>query len=134
MMGTSVSKRIAIPYGCNKLNYGSMLQAYALKEYIQDQFGYQCDFLWKKGGLIKYSNIRFEKIASMLSIAIAHPSTIKPISRLAYGTLFHRKEVSHFSSETKHLYDDFKKKHYNIRYQLNKRGKNESKSWLIRKI
>ena len=114
MTGTIVSKRIAIPYGCNKLNYGSMLQAYALKEYIQDRFGYQCDFLWKKGGLIKYSNIRFEKIASMLSIAIAHPSTIKPISRLAYGTLFHRKEVSHFSSETKHLYDDFKKKHYNI--------------------
>lgn len=113
-MGTSVSKRIAIPYGCNKLNYGSMLQAYALKEYIQDRFGYQCDFLWKKGGLIKYSNIRFEKIASMLSIAIAHPSTLKPVSRLVYGTIFHRKEVTHFSTETKHLYDTFKIDNYNI--------------------
>ena len=108
------SRKIAIPYGCNKLNYGSMLQAYALKEYIQDRFNCQCDFLWKKGGLIKYSNIRFEKIASMLSIAITHPSTIKPVSRLVYGTLFHRKEVTHFSSETKRLYDEFKRDHYHI--------------------
>ena len=114
MTGIKVSRKIAIPYGCNKLNYGSMLQAYALKEYIQDRFGYQCDFLWKKGGLLKYSNIRFEKIASMLSIAITHPSTIKTVSRLIYRTLFHRKEVIRFSSETKHLYDDFKSNHYNI--------------------
>ena len=114
MTVTKTSKRIAIPYGCNKLNYGSMLQAYALKEYIQDQFGYKCDYLWKKGGLIKYSNIRLGKIASMFSIAIMHPSTIKPISKLVYGTIFHRKEVTHFSSETKHLFDDFKNKNYNI--------------------
>jgi len=114
MTETAISKKVAIPYGCNKLNYGSMLQAYALKEYIQDHFGYQCDFLWKKGGLIKYSNIRFEKIASMLSIAMSHPSTVKPVSKLIYGTIFHRKEVTHFSSETKRLYDEFKKTHYNI--------------------
>ena len=114
MTRVGTQKKIAIPYGCNKLNYGSMLQAYALKEYIQDHFGYQCDFLWKKGGLIKYSNIRLEKIASMLSIAASHPSTIAPISKLICGTIFHRKEAKLFTAGTKRLYDDFKKTHYNI--------------------
>lgn len=122
-------KKIAIPYGCNKLNYGSMLQAYALKEFIQDHFEYKCDFLWKKGSLIKYSNIRPEKIASMISIAVSHPSTIKPISKLIYGTIFHRKETTHFTDKTKYLFDKFKKEHYSIILCSEKELREKSKNY-----
>lgn len=64
---------VGISCGCRKLNYGSILQSYALHEAIE-LLGRPCDFVWIRGNLLKHSNIRPAKILGTMGLCLRHPS------------------------------------------------------------
>ena len=72
--------KVGIACGCRKLNYGSILQSYALCEKIKS-LGYECEFVWLKGNLFKHYNIRIGKILGVSFNSLKHPSIIPRVFR-----------------------------------------------------
>lgn len=67
------NKKIGIASRCRKLNYGSILQSYALCETIR-KLDYDCNFVWVKGNLFKHYNIRIQKIVGAIVNSVIHPN------------------------------------------------------------
>ncbi|MGA3234627.1 hypothetical protein ACA593_18305, partial [Lactiplantibacillus pentosus] len=57
-------------------NYGTSLQAYALKTYLE-QLGYETDIIWKREGAHSGRDIRFEKLFRMFKQSILRPNLLK---------------------------------------------------------
>ena len=73
-------KKIGIACGCRKLNYGSILQSYALCSVIKN-LGYDCNFVWVSGNIFKHYNIRPEKITGVIMNSLKHPSLVPKVYR-----------------------------------------------------
>ncbi len=69
-------KKIAVINRTNFLNFGSVLQIYALCETVKS-FGCHCDVIWEKGSFSNSQDLRFKKIFFSFLKLIAHPSLIK---------------------------------------------------------
>lgn len=106
--------KIGISCGCRKLNYGSILQSYALYKVIED-IGYDCEFVWIKGNFLKHYNIRWSKICGIFSNTLKHPS-IFPIILKSIYEIFVKKSSYSLSKQSIYLFERFLKKNIFIRY------------------
>lgn len=67
-------------------NYGTSLQAYALKKYI-NQLGYETDIIWLAEGAHSGRDIRFEKLLRMVIRSLYRPILLKETIKGYYGNL-----------------------------------------------
>ena len=94
-------KKIAIVNRTNLINFGSVLQVFALQEAIR-KLGYQCEVVWESGTVSKNLDLRPKKIFSICLKLLRYPQFIlytykswKSVSNLAIG------------EETKRLFKKF---------------------------
>lgn len=106
-------KMVGIACGCKKLNYGSLLQSFALCEAIKE-LGYDCHFVWLKGSVFKYYNIRLGKIAGVFFNAIKHPSIVPKVVR-SVRRVSSKKSSYAISNENKRLFSRFIKENFHIK-------------------
>ena len=105
---SSYKKKIGIACGCRKLNYGSVLQSYALCNVINN-LGYDCNFVWINGSFLKHYNIRFEKVAGVIFNSIKHPTLIPKVIR-SFNRVFLNKTHYSISSDSKTKFEAFTQK------------------------
>ena len=65
-------------------NYGTSLQAYALKTYIES-LGYETDIIWKSEGAHSGRDIRLDKVFRMFKRTIFRPTLLKETVKGYYG-------------------------------------------------
>lgn len=96
-------EKIAIVNRTNLINYGSVLQCYALCHAVES-LGYESKIIWEQGNLSKNFDFRPVKIVKTLVKIITHPSLIK-------STLKNIKEVKEkeINPETVKLFNKFVK-------------------------
>ena len=94
-------KKIAVVNRTNLINYGSVLQCYALCEAIKN-LGYESEIIWEQGNLSKNFDFRPIKIFKTMLKLIMHPSLLK-------STLKNIKEVreKEINPETVKLFSEF---------------------------
>ena len=109
-----MDQKVGIACGCRKLNYGSILQSYALCESIK-QIGYSCEFIWIKGNLFKHYNIRLGKIAGVFWNGFKHPSIIPKVIRSIRRVSSKRSSYS-ISSENKDLFEEFNREYIYVNH------------------
>lgn len=67
--------KIAIINRANLINYGSVLQCYALLKTVSD-LGYESELLWEKGNLLANYDLRPRKLISIMTKLVCHPSLL----------------------------------------------------------
>lgn len=95
-------------------NYGTSLQAYALKTYIES-LGYETDIIWKTEGAHSGRDIRLEKILRMFKRSIFRPKLLKETIKGYLGNFYNAP-----SKEIKQKYLDFTEKKLDIHALTNK--------------
>lgn len=98
-------------------NYGTSLQAYALKTYLE-QLGYETDILWKREGAHSGRDIRFEKLFRMFKRSILRPNLLKETVKGYLGN-FHNAP----SKEIKQKYLEFTEQKLKVHALSNKQLK-----------
>lgn len=109
----SRTEKVGIACGCRKLNYGSLLQSYALCSAIK-KLDYDCEFVWMKGNLFKHYNIRPGKIAGVFMNAIKHPS-IAPKVFKSVRRVSSKKSSYAISEKCRFLFERFVEKYLPVR-------------------
>lgn len=97
-------KKIAIVNRTNYLNYGSVLQSYALLKTIEN-LGYECEIIWEKGSVNENYDFRIHKIIISFIRLLLHPSLIKRNRTIASAI-----KESPVDSEKKILFSEFLEK------------------------
>jgi len=94
-------KKIAVVNRTNLINYGSVLQCYALCQAVKN-LGYESEIIWEQGNLSKNFDFRPVKIFKTMLKLIMHPSLLK-------STLKNIKEVreKEINPETVKLFLEF---------------------------
>lgn len=100
-----LKKKIGIACGCRRLNYGSILQSYALCETVK-KMGYDCKFVWIKGNLFKHTNIRIEKIIGLIKQCFCYPSLIPKVFKGIMKFLFN-KNAYNLPEQSKKAFESF---------------------------
>ena len=114
--------KIAIACGCRKLNYGSILQSYALCEVIK-KMNYDCEFVWVSGNLFKHYNIRWQKICGVFVNVLKTPSLFPKVVRSCFSVY---KSKQQFSQNAIDKFNDFKANRFNIKlYSYNELKKRQ---------
>lgn len=103
-------------------NYGTSLQAYALKTYIE-HLGYQTDIIWKRQGAHSGRDIRVEKIFRMFERSIFRPNLLKETLKGYLGNFRNAP-----SEEIKKKYLDFTEQKLKIHALTNKQLKSYANS------
>lgn len=103
-------------------NYGTSLQAYALKTYIE-RLGYKTDIIWKSEGAHSGRDIRFEKVLRMLKRSIFRPNLLKETVKGYLGNFYNAP-----SKEIKQKYIDFTEERLNVHALSNKELKDYASS------
>lgn len=103
-------------------NYGTSLQAYALKTYIE-RLGYQTDIIWKSEGAHSGRDIRFEKLYRMFKRSILRPHLFKE-TLIGYLGNFNNAP----SKEVRQKYLSFTEKNLNVYALSNRQLKNYAES------
>ncbi|MCI8725440.1 MAG: polysaccharide pyruvyl transferase family protein [Hungatella sp.] len=103
-------KKIGIVTSVRELNYGAILQAFALQTMVS-QWGYDVRLLWWSNQKNLHRDIRLKKIFSMIITYIRNPQIIKK-SVNAYGHTF-KKKISEASII---LYERFEDKFLKINF------------------
>lgn len=103
-------------------NYGTSLQAYALKTYIE-RLGYQTDIIWKSEGAHSGRDIRFEKVYRMFKRSILRPHLFKETLKGYLGNFDNAP-----SKEVRQKYLSFTEKNLNVYALSNRQLKNYAKS------
>lgn len=98
-------------------NYGTSLQAYALKTYLE-QLGYETDIIWKSEGAYSGRDIRLEKLFRMFKRSIFRPNLLKETVKGYVGN-FHNAP----SKEIKQKYLDFTEQKLKVHALSNKQLK-----------
>ncbi len=98
-------------------NYGTSLQAYAIKTYLE-QLGYETDIIWKREGAHSGRDIRFEKLFRMFKRSILRPNLLKETVKGYLGN-FHNAP----SKEIKQKYLDFTEQKLKVHALSNKQLK-----------
>ncbi len=98
-------------------NYGTSLQAYALKTYLE-QLGYETDIIWKREGSHSGRDIRFEKLFRMFKRSILRPNLLKETVKGYLGN-FHNAP----SKEIKQKYLEFTEQKLKVHALSNKQLK-----------
>lgn len=89
-------------------NYGTSLQAYALKTYIE-RLGYETDIIWKNEGAHSGRDIRIEKLFRMFKRSIFRPNLLKETVKGYLGNFRNAP-----SEEIKQKYLEFTENNLNI--------------------
>lgn len=95
-------------------NYGTSLQAYALKTYLE-QLGYETDIIWKSEGAHSGRDIRLEKLFRMFKRSIFRPNLLKETVKGYLGN-FHNAP----SKEIRQKYLDFTEQNLKVHALSNK--------------
>lgn len=98
-------------------NYGTSLQAYALKTYLE-QLGYETDIIWKREGAHSGRDIRFEKLFRMFKRAILRPNLLKETVKGYLGNIHNAP-----SKEIKQKYLEFTEQKLKVHALSNKQLK-----------
>jgi len=102
-------KKVGITTVYTGYNYGSLLQAYSLQEYIR-QMGYDAHIVWCKDGLMKGRDVRFRKLFIMCMRMIWSPKLLKK----GFGN--YTASFSHkLDDATKQKFKQFTQENLNIR-------------------
>lgn len=101
-------KKIGISTVYTGFNYGSCLQAYASQKFISN-LGYDSILISYKGGFIKGRDIRFNKLAVMISRTIFRPKLFKKTFLTYKNSL--KKEMN---IDTKNQFLEFQSEHLNV--------------------
>lgn len=94
-------KKIGLITSFKELNYGAVLQAYALKNTIE-KLGYTCEIIWLEGSKSKYNDIRVKKVISMAKKMLLNPTIINSTIH-SYKKAF----TKDFTLESKYMFDEF---------------------------
>lgn len=103
-------------------NYGTSLQAYALKTYIE-RLGYKTDIIWKSEGAHSGRDIRFEKLFRIFGRSIFRPNLLKETLKGYLGNFRNAP-----SEEIKKKYLDFTEQKLKIHALTNKQLKSYANS------
>lgn len=95
-------------------NYGTSLQAYALKTYLE-QLGYETDIIWKSEGAHSGRDIRFEKLFRMFKRSILRPNLLKETVKGYLGNFYNAP-----SRDIKQKYLDFTEQKLKVHALSNK--------------
>lgn len=101
-------KKMGIVTSARELNYGAILQAYALQT-VANNLGYDTSLLWWKNQQESHRDIRIIKIIAIISRYILHPSIAKK-SIKSYKQTFDKD----FSDKSIELFQEFENKHLKI--------------------
>jgi hypothetical protein len=110
--GGDLMKKVGIVCSCSKLNYGSVLQSYALCEIVKN-LGYECNFVWTDNNLFKHYNIRKDKCLGTLKNVMAHPYLIPELFKSVWN-LFVKKSGYHITEVSTKFFDEFKRNNLKI--------------------
>lgn len=103
-------KKIGIVTSVKELNYGAVLQAYALQSVLEKR-EYDVSMLWWSNQRESHVDIRAKKLLSMGAKMLSHPSLIQNTFKV-YGASF----AKEFSEKSKLMFDEFAKEYLNIKY------------------
>lgn len=118
---------IGIACGCRKLNYGSILQSFALCTMIQ-KMGYQCEFIWVNNNTFKYYNIRPQKVLGVFRNVLLHPSLLPRVVRSVISIIT-KQSSTEFTIKSKEKFAEFKKDYLNINLYSYKDLKNDENKY-----
>ncbi len=97
--------KVAIVNRTHFLNYGSVLQCFALCEAVHD-LGFESEILWVKGSVVKHFDVRIPKAFAIIKKILLHPSLLSTM-RENIAVLSHQEEAM----ETKVAFETFVQKH-----------------------
>lgn len=103
-------KKIGIVTSSKELNYGAILQACALQNFIGG-LGYKGELLWWDNQTKSHHDFRIRKVLSMAKTGILHPSLIYKTLNI-YGHAMNKE----FSQNSKNMFEEFEIKNLCIRY------------------
>lgn len=103
-------KKIGIVTSARELNYGAILQAYALQIKIAE-FGYDTCLLWWRNQKKTNHDIRIRKLLGMVFKYVRYPQIVKQSFQI-YGNSFGKV----ISERSKSLYQIFEAKYLNINF------------------
>ena len=101
---------IGIVTSAKELNYGAILQAYALQRVINDS-GYKAELLWWSNQKTKHHDIRLRKLMGMFVKYMKHPSLFLKTYKI-YNEEFNKE----FDKSAIDRFHNFEKEYLNIRY------------------
>lgn len=104
-------KKIGIVTTPRELNYGAVLQAYALQDVISN-YGYDTKLIWWSNQKKTRRDIRCLKILGMLMKIIRHPTLLRR-TLYTYGHSFSKE----YSKESIIKFDEFENKYLNIDFK-----------------
>ncbi|MBQ0099792.1 MAG: hypothetical protein KBS91_04535, partial [Firmicutes bacterium] len=81
-------KKVAVVNRTNLINYGSLLQSYALCEKIKE-LGYDSEIIWEKGSISDHNDFRIRKIIQSICKLVFHPKLIKKTFSLSKSVAQH---------------------------------------------
>lgn len=84
-------KRIGIVTSFNELNYGAILQAFALEKYLKE-LGWEPEIVWLKSAVLGFHDIRLKKVVGMVIRMLRNPRII-------------RKNIRKYNQSFQHTYD-----------------------------
>ena len=103
-------ENIGIITSAKELNYGAILQAYALQKYISNK-GYNAELLWWKNQKSSHHDIRLKKFIIMGIRTLMHPKRTKKVLG-TYKQAFNKS----FSSSSIEKFEKFETESLNIKY------------------
>ncbi len=103
-------KKIGIVTSVKELNYGAVLQAYALQSFLEKK-EYDVSMLWWSNQRESHADIRAKKLLSMGFKMLSHPSLIQNTFKV-YGASC----AKEFSEKSKLMFDEFAREYLNIEY------------------
>lgn len=103
-------KKIGIVTSARELNYGAILQAYALQRIISD-FGFDSKLLWWSNQRNSHRDIRIRKLLAMFVTYVRNPGIMKK-SVKAYGHTFEKS----MTQNTIELFEKFENEFLNIEF------------------
>lgn len=101
---------VGIVTSTRELNYGAILQAYALQTTVE-KYGYDVRLIWWNNQKVKRRDVRLVKILGMAEKIIRYPKIIKKTFRT-----YHHTFTKEFSINSIELFDEFEKKYLNIHF------------------
>lgn len=103
-------EKIGIVTSARELNYGAILQAYALQRIISD-FGFDSKLLWWSNQRNSHRDIRIRKLLAMFVTYVRNPGIMNK-SVKAYGHTFEKS----MTQNTIELFEKFEKEFLNIEF------------------
>lgn len=102
--------KVNIVTSAKELNYGAILQAYALQETLT-RLGESTELLWWSNQKNSNKDIRFRKLFAIGILAVRHPTVMKKAMN-SYSSAFFKE----FSPKSRAMFKEFEEKHLKIKY------------------